>query len=39
MSDQTPSVQDDLAFMRALAQGGGTSFLQRFGQAYFTAGL
>ena len=39
MSDQTPSVQDDLAFMRALAQAGGTSFLQRFGQAYFTAGL
>jgi hypothetical protein len=39
MSDTTPSVQDDLAFMRALAGGGGTSFLRNFGEVYFATGV
>lgn len=43
MTDKTASapasVQDDLAFMRALAGGGGTSFLRNFGEVYFAAGL
>lgn len=39
MTDKIPSVQDDLAFMRALAQGDGSAFLKHFGQTYFAAGL
>lgn len=39
MSQSTPSVQDDLAFMRALAGGGGTSFLRNFGEVYFATGV
>ena len=39
MSETTPSVQDDLAFMRALAAGGGTSFLGNFGEVYFATGV
>ena len=31
MSEQTQSPEADLAFMRALAGGGGTSFLRNFG--------
>jgi len=39
MSEATPSIQDDLAFMRALAAGGGTSFLRNFGEVYFATGV
>ncbi|MEO8115745.1 MAG: hypothetical protein ABI655_15255 [Phenylobacterium sp.] len=41
MSDQTPSVHDDLAFLRTLAQDGeGFQNYQRmFGEIYFAAGL
>ena len=39
MNETTPSVQDDLAFMRALAAGGGTSFLRNFGEVYFATGV
>ena len=38
MNEPTPSVQVDLAFMRALAGGGGTSFLRNFGEVYFVTG-
>ena len=39
MNDPIASVQDDLAFMRALAAGGGTSFLRNFGEVYFATGV
>jgi hypothetical protein len=39
MNEPNPSVQDDLAFMRALAGGGGTTFLRNFGEVYFATGL
>jgi hypothetical protein len=39
MNETSPSVQDDLAFMRALAAGGGTSFLGNFGEIYLATGL
>jgi hypothetical protein len=39
MNETTSSVQDDLAFMRALAGGGGTSFLRNFGEVYFATGV
>jgi hypothetical protein len=41
MSETTTSAsaRDDLAFMRALASGGGTTFLRNFGEVYFVAGL
>jgi hypothetical protein len=35
---KTPSVQDDLAFMRALVEGGG-GLPAAFGEGYFAAGL
>jgi len=38
MNETTPSVQEDLAFMRALAGGGGTSFLRNFGEVYLATG-
>jgi hypothetical protein len=39
MSTKTPSVQDDLAFMRALVEGSGDGLPVAFGEAYFAAGL
>jgi len=39
MNETTPSVQEDLAFMRALAGGGGTSFLRNFGEVYLATGV
>ena len=39
MNKTTSSVQDDLAFMRALAGGGGTSFLHNFGEVYLATGV
>ena len=38
MTDKTPSVQDDLAFMRALVEGGG-AIPAAFGETYLAAGL
>ena len=38
MSTKTPSVQDDLAFMRALVEGGG-AIPAAFGETYLAAGL
>lgn len=39
MNEPTASIQDDLAFMRALAGGGGTSFLRNFGEVYLATGV
>jgi hypothetical protein len=39
MSTKTPSVQDDLAFMRALVDGGGGLVPIAFGETYVAAGL
>ena len=39
MNEPSPSVQADLAFLRALAGDGGTSFLRNFGEVYLATGL
>jgi len=39
MNSKTPSVQDDLAFMRALVDGGGGLVPAAFGETYLAAGL
>lgn len=39
MNETTPSVQADLAFLRALAGDGGTSFLRNFGEVYLATGV
>jgi hypothetical protein len=39
MNEPSASVQADLAFLRALAGDGGTSFLRNFGEVYLATGV